>query len=147
MQTRARETSRVPSVSEGVLVCRRVREARPSPPARLGLRRGGAGQAGPRDGRAPAPTRHPGSERRSVVPPRPHGLHSPWDSPGQDTGVGSRSLLQGILPAQGSNPALPHCGRILYQLSYQGSPRIRTGVRSIKETRPNGLSGDLRGSM
>ena len=27
----------------------------------------------------------------------PHGLHSPWNSPGQNTGVGSRSLLQGIV--------------------------------------------------
>ena len=79
----------------------------------------------------------------------------------QNTGVGSHSLLQGILPIQGSNPdlqqctdSLPaeppekpkkagvgslsllqqifttqelnqgllHCRRILYQLSYQGSP-------------------------
>ena len=32
---------------------------------------------------------------------RPHGLYSPWDSPGQNTGVGSRSLLQGIFPTQG----------------------------------------------
>ena len=28
-------------------------------------------------------------------------LHSPWNSPGQDTGVGSRSLLQGIFPTHG----------------------------------------------
>ena len=41
---------------------------------------------------------------------------------GQDTGVGSRSLLQGIFPTQGSNPGLPHCRWILYQLSHQGSP-------------------------
>ena len=46
------------------------------------------------------------------------------DSPGQNTGVGSLSLLQGIFPTQESNPGLPHCGRILYQLSQQGSPRI-----------------------
>ena len=43
---------------------------------------------------------------------------------GQNTGVGSFSLLQGIFPTQGSNPGLPHCRRILYQLSYKGSPRI-----------------------
>ena len=53
-----------------------------------------------------------------------HGLYSPWNSPGQNTGVGSLSLLQGIFPTQGSNPGLPHCGQILYQLSHQGSPRI-----------------------
>ena len=55
---------------------------------------------------------------------RPHGLYSPWNSPGQDAGVGSLSLLQGIFPAQGSNPGLLHCRRILYQLSHKGSPRI-----------------------
>ena len=54
----------------------------------------------------------------------PHGLYSPWNSPGQNTGVGSLSLLQGIFPNQGSNPGLPHCRRILYQLSHKGSPRI-----------------------
>ena len=32
------------------------------------------------------------------------------------------SLLQGIFPTQGPNPGLPHCWRILYQLSHQGSP-------------------------
>ena len=32
---------------------------------------------------------------------RSHGLYSPWNSPGQDTGVGSLSLLQGIFPTQG----------------------------------------------
>ena len=55
---------------------------------------------------------------------RPHGLHSPWNSPGQNTGVGSLSLLQRIFPTQGSNPGLPHCRWILYQLSHKGSPRI-----------------------
>ena len=54
----------------------------------------------------------------------PHGLYNPWNSPGQNTGVGSLSLLQRIFPTQGSNPGLPHCRRILYQLSYKGSPRI-----------------------
>ena len=39
-----------------------------------------------------------------------------------DTGVGSRSLLQGIFPTQGLNPGLLHCRRILYQVSHQGSP-------------------------
>ena len=46
------------------------------------------------------------------------------DSPGQNTGVGSLSLLQGILPTQGSNPGLPHCRQILYYLCSQGSPWI-----------------------
>ena len=50
--------------------------------------------------------------------------HSPWNSPSQNTGVGSLSLLQGIFPTQGSNPGIPHCRRILYQLSHKGCPRI-----------------------
>ena len=50
----------------------------------------------------------------------PHGLSSPWNSPGLNTGVGSLSLLQGIFPTQGLNPCLPHCRQILYHLSYQG---------------------------
>ena len=48
----------------------------------------------------------------------------PWNSPGQNTGMGSLSLLQGIFPTQGSNPGLSHCRQILYQLSHKGSPRI-----------------------
>ena len=48
---------------------------------------------------------------------QPHGLYSPWNSPGQITGVGSRSLLQGIFPTQRVNPGLLHCRQILYQLS------------------------------
>ena len=66
------------------------------------------------------------SESRSVLSNswRPHGLCSPWNSPGRNTGVGSLSLLQGIFPAQGLNPGLLHCLWILYQLSHQGSPRI-----------------------
>ena len=52
-----------------------------------------------------------------------HGL-IPWNSPGQNTGVGSLSLLQGIFATQGSKPGPPHCRQILYQLSHKGSPRI-----------------------
>ena len=55
---------------------------------------------------------------------RPHGLHSPWNSLGQNTGVGSLSLLQGIFLTQESNQGLLHCRRILYQLSHKGSLRI-----------------------
>ena len=55
---------------------------------------------------------------------RPCGLYSPWNSPGHNTGVGGRSLLQGIFPTQGLNPDLPHCKQILYQLSHQRRPRI-----------------------
>ena len=68
----------------------------------------------------------PQSEREShsVVSDslQPRGLYRPWNSPGQLTGVGSLSLLQGISPTQGSNPGPLHCRQILYQLSHQGSP-------------------------
>ena len=69
------------------------------------------------------------SESHSVVSNSfwPHGLYSPWNSPGQNTGVGSLSLLQGIFPTQGSNPGLLHCRRILYQLSHKGSPNQISG--------------------
>ena len=94
---------------------------------------------------------------------QPHGLYSPWNSPGHNTGVDSRSLLHRNLPNPGIEPRSPtlqadslpaeppgkpkntklgslfplqwifltqesnwgllHCSWILYQLSYQGSPR------------------------
>ena len=50
---------------------------------------------------------------------RPNGLYSPWDSPGQNTGVGCLSLLQAIFPIQGSDPGRPHYRQILYQLSHK----------------------------
>ena len=64
------------------------------------------------------------SESHSVMsnPLRPHGLYSPWNFPGQNTGMGSLSLLQGIFPTQGLNPGLPCCRWILHQLSHWGSP-------------------------
>ena len=54
---------------------------------------------------------------------RPHGPYSSRNSLGQNSGVGSLSLLQEIFPTQGSNPGLPHCRWILYQLSHKGSPK------------------------
>ena len=53
-----------------------------------------------------------------------NGLYSPWNSPGQNTGVGSLSLHQGIFLTQGSNPGLLHCRQTLYQLNCKESPRI-----------------------
>ena len=57
---------------------------------------------------------------------QPHGLYSNsiCNSPDQNTGVSSLSLLQGIFPTQGWNPGLPHCRWILYQLSHKRSPKI-----------------------
>ena len=37
--------------------------------------------------------------------------------------MGSLSLLQGIFLTQELNQGLLHCRQILYQLSYQGSPK------------------------
>ena len=50
-------------------------------------------------------------------------LYSPWNSPDQNTGVGSYPLLQEIFLTQESNPGFLHCRQILYQLSHKGSPR------------------------
>ena len=52
---------------------------------------------------------------------RPQGLFGPWNSLDQNTGVGSLSLLRGIILIQGSNPGLPHYRQILYQLSHKGN--------------------------
>ena len=74
------------------------------------------------------------SESRSVMSNslRAHGLYSPWNSPGQDTGVGSLSLLQGFFPTQGSNP---HCRSFTLQVDSipaepLGKPK-NTGVGSL----------------
>ena len=63
----------------------------------------------------------------------PHGLYNPWNSPGQNNGVGSLSLLQGIFLTQELNWGLLYFRQILYQLSSLGSPadmavdRVLTG--------------------
>ena len=73
-------------------------------------------------------------------------FYNPWNSPGQNTGVGSLSPLQGIFPTQGSNPGLRHCRRILYQRSHKGSPRILEWVafpffsRSFQPRNQTGVS-------
>ena len=74
---------------------------------------------------------------------RPHGQYSPWNSLGQNTGVGSLSLLPGIFPTQGSNPGLLHGRWILYQLRHKGSPRILEWVAypfSRGSSRPRNLT-------
>ena len=60
------------------------------------------------------------SESCSVVSDSlwPHGLYSPWNSPGPNTGV--------VFPfSKGSNPGLSYCRWILYQLSHKGSQLIK----------------------
>ena len=94
----------------------------------------------------------------------PHGLQSPCNSPGHNTGVGSHSLLQGIFPIQGSNPGLPHCSQIIYQLIHQGSSwwvwtewKSRLGISLVVQwpriwlamhgTQVQSLIGELRSCM
>ena len=55
-----------------------------------------------------------------------HGLYNPWNSPGQNTGMGSLSLLQWIFLTQELNRGLLHCRQILYQLSYHNYSHVCT---------------------
>ena len=48
------------------------------------------------------------SESHQSCPTLCNPMDSPWNSPGQNTGVGSFSLLQRIFPTQGSIPCLPY---------------------------------------
>ena len=78
---------------------------------------------------------------------QPHGLWPskllcPWDSPGNNTGVGSLSLLQGISPTRESNLGLLHCRQILSRLSHQGSPCVNYTSNSFLKTK-NITSSDL----
>ena len=68
------------------------------------------------------------SESHSVMSSslQPHGLYSPWNSPGQNIAVSSCSLPQEIFPIQGLNPCLPHCRQILSQLSHQKQLSMNT---------------------
>ena len=66
---------------------------------------------------------NPGIEPRSLTLQVDSLSAEPQGKP-KNTAVDSLSLLQEIFPTQGSTPGLPHCRRILYQLSHKGSPRI-----------------------
>ena len=70
----------------------------------------------------------------------PHGLYSPWNSAGQNTGVGSFSLLQGTFLTQGLNP---HCRQISYQMSHKGSPRILEWIAYSFSSRSSQSNRDL----
>ena len=63
----------------------------------------------------------PGIEPRS---PELQADSLPAEPPGKPNNIamGSLSLLQGIFSTQESSRGLPHRRRILYQLSYEGSP-------------------------
>ena len=81
-----------------------------------------------------------------AIPLQSHGLYRPWNSLGQNTGVGSLALLQGMFPTQGLNAGFPHCRRILYHMSHKRSPRIQGWVaypfssRSSQPRNPTGVS-------
>ena len=68
---------------------------------------------------------------------RPCGLNSPWNSLGQNTGVGSLSLLHGIFPTQGSNLSLPHCRRFFTSWAMRGTlgRKAMTSLDSILKSR------------
>ena len=77
---------------------------------------------------------------------RPHELQParllrPWNSPGKNIGVGDHSLLQAIVPNQGSNPVLLHCRQILYHLCHQGRIPIIISVLLLKYRDP--LASDI----
>ena len=67
---------------------------------------------------------------QSYLALQPHGLYSPWDSPGQNTGAGSLSPLQGIFPTQGLNPALLTLQADSLSAEPQGKPK-NIGVGSL----------------
>ena len=72
-----------------------------------------------------------------------------WDSPGKNTGVGCHALLQEIFATQRQNPGLLHCRKILYQLSYLGSPRkgekgnINIRQSKIEDRKDKAVQGEL----
>ena len=65
---------------------------------------------------------NPGIEPRSPTLQADSLPAEPQGKP-KNTGVGSLSLLQQIFPTQESNWGLLNCRQILYQLSYEGSPK------------------------
>ena len=71
---------------------------------------------------------------RSCPTLRPHGLYSPGNSPAQNTGVGSCSLLQGLFPTQGSYPGIEPRSPALQTDSLPAEPLgnpQNTGVGSL----------------
>ena len=62
---------------------------------------------------------------------QPARLFCPWNYPGQNTGMGSCSFLQGIFPSQGSNSGLLHCRQMPYHLSHQTSWLWNASVQSL----------------
>ena len=99
-------------------------------PLSMGLSRQGdwSGLPCPPPGDLPNPGMEPGSPTLQADSL----LSEPSGKP-KNAGVGCHALLQGIFATQGLNPSLPHCRRILYHLSHQGSPNRR--VDTTKENK------------
>ena len=70
----------------------------------------------------------------TVCEPMDYIVHGPWNSPDQNTGVGSLSLLQGIFPTQGIEPRFP----ALWVDSLPGEPqgKPRKSVNALKSWFP-----------
>ena len=87
------------------------------------------------------------SESLSVVSNSlwPQGVYSPWNSPSQNTGVGSLSLLQRIFPTQGLNIGLPHRRQILLPAEPQGKPNSQVkGIRKVERSYFKSSSSEKR---
>ena len=78
------------------------------------------------------------SERCLAVPDslRPHGLYSPWNSPGQNTGVGSLSLLQQIFPNPGTEPRSPSFQVVSLPAEPQGEPSLPSELKWSEVAQP-----------
>ena len=57
--------------------------------------------------------------------------YSPWNSPGQNTGMGSLSLLQRIFPTQGSNPNIRIAGKFFSSWATKEAQEYWDGSLSI----------------
>ena len=94
------------------------------------------------------PSPSPGDLPNPEIEPRSPSFQAdslPVELPGKpkNTGVGSLPLLQQIFLTQESNRGLLHCRRILYRLSYEGSP-----VRGPDlETRCASVPGAIRSEL
>ena len=73
---------------------------------------------------------------------KPDERYSPWNSPGQNTGVGSLSLLRGIFTIQGSIPRSPIWWADSLPAEPQGKPK-NTGLGSLSLLQTTFLTQEL----
>jgi len=67
----------------------------------------------------------------SLRPLEPARSLCPWDSPGKNTGVGCRALLQGIFLTQGSIPGLLHWQADSLPSELPGKPKLAPGYNFL----------------